>query len=183
MVIRPTGKGLGAEIQCGDLKRIGDAHFEAVHKAWLDHLVLLFRGQQLTDDDFIVFSRRFGHLDWAPMQETGRRFVDGYPEIYVVSNVVENHIDFRITIHEAAPGLLHRRPVEMSEAPAEYDEIVVRELLPAKQENQMIEPSFVNGLEMRVADAFQIPALDFRSQTFTCRTDHHHETLYQVLKP
>ena len=92
MVIRPTGKGLGAEIQCGDLKRIGDAHFEAVHKAWLDHLVLLFRGQQLTDDDFIVFSRRFGHLDWAPMQETGRRFVDGYPEIYVVSNVVENGV-------------------------------------------------------------------------------------------
>ncbi len=36
------------------------------------------------------FSRRFGELDWAPVQETGRRFVDGHPEIYVVSNVIAN---------------------------------------------------------------------------------------------
>jgi taurine dioxygenase len=92
MVIRPTGKALGAEIQRVDLKNIGDADFEAVHRAWLDHLVLLFRGQQLTDEDFIAFSRRFGNLDQAPIQETGRRFVDGYPEIYVVSNVVENGV-------------------------------------------------------------------------------------------
>ena len=92
MVISPTGKALGAEIQRVDLKHISDADFDAVHKAWLDHLVLLFRGQQLTDEDFIAFSRRFGDLDWAPIQETGRRFVDGYPEIYVVSNVVENGV-------------------------------------------------------------------------------------------
>jgi taurine dioxygenase len=52
--------------------------------------VLLFRGQQLTDEDLIAFSRRFGDLDWAPVQETGRRFVEGYPEIYVVSNVIVN---------------------------------------------------------------------------------------------
>ena len=40
----------------------------------------------------IAFSRRFGELDWAPVQETGRRFVDGHPEIYVVSNVIENGV-------------------------------------------------------------------------------------------
>ena len=92
MVIDPTGKALGAEIRHVDLKNIGDADFAALHHAWLDHLVLLFRGQQLTDEDFIAFSRRFGNLDWAPIQETGRRFVDGYPEIYVVSNVIENGV-------------------------------------------------------------------------------------------
>jgi taurine dioxygenase len=92
MVIHPTGKALGAEIQRVDLKRLSDADFAAIHSAWLDRLVLLFRGQQLTDEDFIAFSRRFGGLDWAPIQETGRRFVDGYPEIYVVSNVVENGV-------------------------------------------------------------------------------------------
>ncbi|HEX7139285.1 MAG TPA: TauD/TfdA family dioxygenase, partial [Vicinamibacterales bacterium] len=31
-------------------------------------------------------------LDHAPIQETGRRFVEGLPEIYVVSNVVENGV-------------------------------------------------------------------------------------------
>lgn len=92
MEIHPTGKALGAEIEGVDLKRLGDADFEAIHGAWLDHLVLLFRGQQLDDEEFIAFSRHFGDLDWAPIQETGRRFVEGYPEIYVVSNVIENGV-------------------------------------------------------------------------------------------
>src|SRR6266567_2088069 len=90
MVISPTGSALGAEIQGVDLKEISDADFSAIHGAWLDNLVLLFRGQQLTDEDFIAFSRRLGDLDFAPIQETGRRFVEGYPEIYVVSNVIVN---------------------------------------------------------------------------------------------
>ena len=92
MTIGPAGAALGAEIRGMDLKNIGSADFAAVHRAWLDHQVLLFRGQELSDDDFIAFSRRFGNLDWAPIQETGRRFVDGYPEIYVVSNVIENGV-------------------------------------------------------------------------------------------
>jgi taurine dioxygenase len=52
--------------------------------------VILFRGQTLADQDLIAFSRRFGDLDWAPVQETGRRFVEGLPEIYIVSNVTVN---------------------------------------------------------------------------------------------
>ena len=54
--------------------------------------VLLFRGQVLADDDMIAFSRRLGELDFAPIQENGRRFVEGHPEIYVVSNVIENGV-------------------------------------------------------------------------------------------
>ena len=90
MVESATGRALGAEIGGVDLRTIDDRDFAAIHRAWLDHLVLLFRGQELTDDDLIAFSRRFGALDWAPVQETGRRFVEGHPEIYVVSNVIEN---------------------------------------------------------------------------------------------
>ena len=88
----PTGAALGAELKGLDLANIGDEEFAAIHRAWLDHLVLLFRGQRLNDDQLIAFSRRFGELDFAPVQETGRRFVEGYPEIYVVSNVVENGV-------------------------------------------------------------------------------------------
>jgi taurine dioxygenase len=88
--IVPSGRALGAQIEGVDLRILDDRDFAVVHAAWLDHLVLLFRGQQLTDHDLIGFSRRLGELDWAPVQETGRRFVEGYPEIYVVSNVVEN---------------------------------------------------------------------------------------------
>jgi taurine dioxygenase len=92
MNVIPSGAALGAEIQNVDLKNLGDQDFDEIHRAWLDHLVVRFRGQQLTVEDLIAFSRRFGELDWAPVQETGRRFVQGHPEIYVVSNVIENGV-------------------------------------------------------------------------------------------
>jgi len=88
--VTPTGGGLGAVVRGVDLARLDDSAFAAIHQAWLDHALLVFPGQSLTDDDLIGFSRRFGDLDLAPVQETGRRFVDGYPELYVVSNVVVN---------------------------------------------------------------------------------------------
>jgi taurine dioxygenase len=92
ITVTPTGAALGAEVGGVDLWSLTDADFAAVYRAWLDHSVLLMRGQVLSDDDLIAFSRRFGELDLAPIQENGRRFVDGYPEIYVVSNVVENGV-------------------------------------------------------------------------------------------
>ena len=88
----PSGKTLGAEIRGVDLRNLNEREFTTIYTAWLDHLVVLLRDQQLTDDHLIAFSRRFGDLDWAPIQETGRRFVEGHPEIYVVSNVVENGV-------------------------------------------------------------------------------------------
>jgi taurine dioxygenase len=90
--VLPTGGGLGAEIAGVDLRAIDDAGFAALRAAWVEHAVLLIRGQVLSDDDLVAFSRRFGTLDWAPVQETGRRFVEGKPEIYVVSNVIENGV-------------------------------------------------------------------------------------------
>ncbi|HEY6347610.1 MAG TPA: TauD/TfdA family dioxygenase [Bryobacteraceae bacterium] len=84
------GMNWTAEIGGVDLNRISDRDFEEIHRTWLDRLVVLFREQRLDDDGLIRFSRRFGELDWAPVQETGRRFVEGKPEIYVVSNVIEN---------------------------------------------------------------------------------------------
>jgi taurine dioxygenase len=92
MTVIPSGAALGADIQNVDLRALRVGDFEAIHSTWLDHLVVRFRAQQLALDDLIAFSRRFGDLDWAPVQETGRRFVEGHPEIYVVSNVIENGV-------------------------------------------------------------------------------------------
>lgn len=88
--VKPSGGGLGAEIRDIDLRTLDDEGFAALHEAWLANLVLLIRDQTLTDAELIAFSRRFGELDLAPIQESGRRFVDGLPELYVVSNVIEN---------------------------------------------------------------------------------------------
>jgi taurine dioxygenase len=92
MTVIPSGAALGAEIQDVELARLSDSSFNEIHRIWLDHLVVRFRGQRLGIEDLIAFSRRFGELDWAPVQETGRRFVEGHPEIYVVSNVIENGV-------------------------------------------------------------------------------------------
>ena len=89
MVI-PSGGGLAAEIRGVQIRTLDDAAFAAIQSAWLANLVLLFRGQQLTDAELIAFSRRFGELDIAPVQETGRRFVEGMPELYIVSNVLKD---------------------------------------------------------------------------------------------
>jgi taurine dioxygenase len=88
--IVPNKAVLGAEVRGIDLKSLDDAKFAAFKRAWHQHEVLLVRGQTLSDQDLVAFSRRFGDLDWAPVQETGRRFVEGIPEIYIVSNVKLN---------------------------------------------------------------------------------------------
>jgi alpha-ketoglutarate-dependent taurine dioxygenase len=85
--VSPNRGVLGAEIKGVDLRSLDDASFERLLRAWHDHSVLLIRNQTLGDHDLIAFSRRLGDLDWAPVQENGRRFVEGMPEIYIVSNV------------------------------------------------------------------------------------------------
>src|SRR6266568_7185799 len=86
----PTGAVLGAEVRGVDLRNLDDGAFARVIEAWHDHSVVLIRDQALSDLELIAFSRRLGDLDWAPVQETGRRFVEGLPEIYIVSNVKVN---------------------------------------------------------------------------------------------
>jgi taurine dioxygenase len=87
-----TGRTFGAEVANVDLRDITDAGFAAIHRGWIGHQVLLFRDQTINDQDLIAFSRRFGDLDHAPIQENGRRIANGMPEIYVVSNVIENGV-------------------------------------------------------------------------------------------
>ena len=86
----PTGRALGAEVRGVDLGMFGDAAVARLIQAWHQHSVVLIRNQRVSDEELIAFSRRLGDLDWAPIQETGRRFVEGLPEIYIVSNVKVN---------------------------------------------------------------------------------------------
>jgi len=88
----PTDAPLGAEVQGVDLSHIDADMFERLHQVWLEYEVLLFRDQNISHSDQIAFSKFLGELEQAPIQENGRRFVEGYPEIYVVSNVIENNI-------------------------------------------------------------------------------------------
>jgi taurine dioxygenase len=87
--ILPTGT-VGAEVQGVDLASLTAAGVDAIKQAWYRYDVLAFRGQRLTDDDLLAFSRHFGELDPPPNQGAGRKSPQGYPDIYVVSNVLDD---------------------------------------------------------------------------------------------
>ena len=79
---------LGAEIRGVDLARpIDDRTFQDIVAAWREYEVIFFRGQTLTPEQHVAFSKRFGELEHHVRQECCR---PGFPEIFVVSNVIEN---------------------------------------------------------------------------------------------
>jgi taurine dioxygenase len=80
---------VGAEVKGIDLARLSRAEVEAVKQAWYRHDVLVFRRQKLTDGDLLAFSRHFGRLDPPPNQGAGKKSPPGYPDVYVVSNVLD----------------------------------------------------------------------------------------------
>jgi taurine dioxygenase len=90
LTIKKLTPAVGAEISNVDLSHLSDAEFSQIEQAWNRHSALLFRDQHLTDDDLLAFSRRFGELDPPPIQEHGRQSPEGYPEVYVVSNVLDD---------------------------------------------------------------------------------------------
>ena len=89
VTVKPLNAAVGAEISGVNLAQLSDADFAPIEQAWNRYGALLFRDQHISDDDLLAFSRRFGELDPPPNQEHGRQSPEGYPEIYVVSNVLD----------------------------------------------------------------------------------------------
>ena len=95
MTLRVTklADALGAEVTGLDLsKEVGEEAFAIVHRAWLEHLVLRFRGQSLDDPRLLAFSRRFGELDPPGPNPYGRPYLPEHPEMNVISNIREDGV-------------------------------------------------------------------------------------------
>jgi taurine dioxygenase len=99
--ISPVEGPLGAELECGDLRTIDAATARAIREAWLQYQVVCFRKQTLSDEDLVAFGRWFGEFQISNplgspaameghVKQGGR--LDAFPEITVVSNVVENGV-------------------------------------------------------------------------------------------
>src|ERR1044072_6427661 len=56
----PVDPALGAEVRIIDLRDLHDAAFDLLHAAWLEHVMLVFRGQSLSADDLVRLVHRFG---------------------------------------------------------------------------------------------------------------------------
>ncbi len=58
------GVTFGAVVRGVRLAELDEATFDAIHKAWLEHCLLIFPGQFLTRDEQNAFARRFGELEF-----------------------------------------------------------------------------------------------------------------------
>lgn len=93
----PMEAPLGAEVRGLDLKTLDDAAFRELHRAWLDNVMLVFRGQSLVAEDLVRLVRRFGTpvtssgLHQRDLKErAGNELFDLPSEVTVVSNVKQD---------------------------------------------------------------------------------------------
>ncbi|GAA0325582.1 TauD/TfdA family dioxygenase [Actinoallomurus spadix] len=65
----PVTRHIGAEVTGVDLRRPpSDDEVAQIRRGLLDHLVLFFRDQEITDEQHLAFARRFGTLNEPPMK-------------------------------------------------------------------------------------------------------------------
>jgi taurine dioxygenase len=81
---------LGAQV-CGlDLaKPLAPSEVDAIEEAWRRRLVVVAHGQALSDPQLLAFSKYFGDLDPPGPNPYGGPFNKEFPDINVISNVVE----------------------------------------------------------------------------------------------
>ena len=83
--LRPLSYGLGAEVCDIDVSRnMSERDFGDIHRAFLEHGILLFRNQKITREQHLEFSRRFGELDKHDALPRDRH--PDHPEILLVTN-------------------------------------------------------------------------------------------------
>ena len=125
LLIRPFDAPCGAEVIGLDLSTpLSDADFARIHRAHLDHHVLVFRAMAITPGQQVAFSRRFGPLQRHVLSNFA---LPGHPEVLVISNIKEGgkpiglgdagaywHSDLSYMPHPSLGSMLHAQ-----ELPAE----------------------------------------------------------------
>jgi taurine dioxygenase len=94
--VTPHDGTVGATVSKIDLSQPLDAETVAeLRQTWLDHTVLVFHDQNLSDPELMAFARLFGELEFPPSKLLNYTKGSGQnddirPEINVISNVIEN---------------------------------------------------------------------------------------------
>ena len=90
MMVRRISGALGAEIEGVDLKRPSKKLIGEIRAAWLEHLVVFFRDQDLTLDQFMAFAGQLGEPVEYPMVQG----LPGYPKIIEVKKLEHERVNF-----------------------------------------------------------------------------------------
>ena len=90
MKVRRIAGGLGAEVEGVSLKKPSKALMKELRSAWLEHLVLFFRDQDLTLDEYMAFAEQLGEPIEYPMVKG----LEGYPKIIEVKKLEHERVNF-----------------------------------------------------------------------------------------
>jgi taurine dioxygenase len=88
--VTPMSATIGAQVECDDIAALSPAGIAEVHRAWLDHLVLLFRDRELNDEELLRVGQYFGPLEPSPVTAVEQDAVRPNPYISIISNVIVN---------------------------------------------------------------------------------------------
>lgn len=89
ITVRRTNGPVGVEIDDVDLAtELDEATFKEIEAAYNANPVVVLRGQKLTPEQHVRFSRRFGGLEIHVLEQY---LLPGHPEILVVSNVTDEN--------------------------------------------------------------------------------------------
>jgi taurine dioxygenase len=89
--IRPIAGALGAEIAGIDLSAdLDGGAIAAIRRAWLDHLVIFFRDQNLSPERLLAFARHFGEAVEYPFISG----IEGFPLITPVIKLEHERVNF-----------------------------------------------------------------------------------------
>lgn len=91
VVVRPSGAALGAQVEGADIGAgLSAEQVTAIKAALSDHLVIVLRGQKITDEQLIAFSEELGELDPpGPNPYSGGPIYPEFPKLNVISNIIE----------------------------------------------------------------------------------------------
>ncbi len=88
--IRPCDAACGAELLFDLSAPIDEPTFGEIERLFHDNIVVFFRGQHLTNEQHIAFSRRFGELE---IHIVKKYLLSGYPEILLISNIRDDNAE------------------------------------------------------------------------------------------
>ena len=82
--VKQSGAALGAEIDFDLSRDMDERQFKEIEEAFHDNIVVVFRGQTLSNERQIAFSRRFGELE---IHIVRKYLLPDHPEILRISNI------------------------------------------------------------------------------------------------
>ena len=96
IAITPLSDALAAEIGGVDLTEpLNEETAQSIRRAWLDHLVVVFRGRELSQEDHERYCHAFGEFERV---KSGRSKDDENPHVMYVSNITDE--GFKTTLED-----------------------------------------------------------------------------------